>query len=64
MISVPLWAVIVLACWAAALVIFVRDERASGHGMIPSPPMLGCAALLLAVIATLAVLLVHAWGWL
>jgi hypothetical protein len=63
-LSIPLWMILSIACWAVAIAVMIKDARSSSGGFIPPPPMLGCGALLLAMVATLALALVHAWGWL
>lgn len=63
-IHVPLWLVLVVAILAISIVVAVRDFRNCEGGHFPAFPALGCGALLLGAIGSLAVLLAHAWGWL
>lgn len=58
MISVPLWIVVLVAVAIAFGIWTVHTSKGDGeYGTC------GCSVALLGVVAVLAVLLVHAWGW-
>jgi hypothetical protein len=58
-LSIPLWVLLIAVVWALAIVNVKIDMESGGYG----EGLAGCLGLLVAVIATLAVLLAHAWGW-
>lgn len=63
MIQAPIWAFLVAVIIVTSLVGAWRLFE-DQHNPYDMSPLLGCGVLMLGVIGVLAVLLVHAWGWL